>query len=179
MNRNDKPRLPFEIIAHNFVAEDDRDFWRTALDVLSEELILRRDEKPKSGDWILVVGVCSHWLRPHQTRWTARGGFAYPNGYQSFLPKLDWSSILLFRDRQWISAEKLPKKKQRLFRVAIPARTARHKQAVVHTRWSPGNETVLYGFRNLHGNWECVATSDEKVRGHIPSESRQTPSPEN
>jgi hypothetical protein len=27
------------------------------------------------------LGRCSHWLRPHQTRWTADGGFAWPTGY--------------------------------------------------------------------------------------------------
>lgn len=27
------------------------------------------------------VGGCSHWLRPHQTLWTAAGGFAWRVGF--------------------------------------------------------------------------------------------------
>jgi NAD(P)-dependent dehydrogenase (short-subunit alcohol dehydrogenase family) len=48
-----------------------------------------------------------------------------------------------------------------------PARSARHKHAVVHTRWIPGAETVFYGFRNLDGKWKCVAASDEDLRGQM------------
>jgi hypothetical protein len=37
-----------------------------------------RESKNKS--WGTVVGAGSHGLRPHQTRWTKAGGFAYPRG---------------------------------------------------------------------------------------------------
>jgi hypothetical protein len=172
MRPQEKPSVPFEVVACRLAVEDDRDFWRTALAVFADEFIQRRNEKSKSGDWVLVVGACSHWVRPHQTRWTAAGGFASPDGYQNFLPEFDWSLIFVFRERRWIPVEKLPKKLLKVFRVAIPTRTARHKQAAVHTRWLPGSESVLYGFRNVNGNWECVAASDEKVRGHIRPTSR-------
>jgi hypothetical protein len=166
--------VPFQVITSKLAPEDDRNYWEAALAVVSEEFIRRHDEQSKGGDWVLVVGACSHWVRPHRSRWAAAGGFAYPNGYQNFLPEFDWSQILVFRHRQWIPVEKLPKKKLNLFRVAIPTRTARHKQAVVHTRWYPGSETVLYGFRNLGGSWDCLAASDEKVRGSIRHNSRST-----
>jgi hypothetical protein len=171
MNTREKPGLPFESIAPHLGAEDDLGLWRAALTVLTDEFILRHNEHPQARDWVLNVGACSHWIRPHQTRWTAAGGFASPDGYQVFLPEFDWSLIFTYRNRQWVPVEKLPTRKPKLLHVAIPTRTDRHKQAAVHTRWYPGTETVLYGFRNRAGNWECVAASDEKQRGRILSRS--------
>jgi hypothetical protein len=171
MNGHEKPGLLFKAIALNLGTEDDRGLWQAALALLADEFILRHDEHPQSRGWEMRMGACSHWLRPHQTRWTAAGGFASPDGYHAFLPEFDWSLIFIFRNRRWISVEKLPTKKPRLLRVAIPTPTTRHQQAAVHTRWYPGNETVLYGYRNLDGNWECVAASDEKQRGRILSKS--------
>ena len=52
-------------------------------------------------------------------------------------------------------------------RVVIPSRTARHKQAAIYTRWHPGDETILYGFRMLDGKWQCVAASDEVARERV------------
>lgn len=148
---------PFELIASNLNKDDDPNFWQAALQVLSEEFRRCRDENPKKGDWFLLVGACSHWVRPHQTRWTAAGGFAYPEGYRNSLPELDWQAIFVFRDREWIAVKNLPKKHSRVFRAALPTRTNRHKQAAVHTRWYPGSETAFYGFRNTDGHWTCVA----------------------
>ena len=69
--------------------------------------------------------------------------------------------------REWSSVKKLSNKKTTVLRVAIPARTGRHKQAAVHMQWSPGGETILYGFRKVTEKSECVAASDEKLRGRI------------
>ncbi|MGC1583489.1 MAG: hypothetical protein WA766_18540 [Candidatus Acidiferrales bacterium] len=143
MDAHESPTCPFESVEPNLGADDDRDFWRTALAVLADEFTKRHDDKPTRGEWVLLVGACSHWETPHQARWIAGGGFAYPKGYQDGQPKLDWSSILVYRDRRWMAVEKLPKSKVHLCRAAIPARTARHKQAAVHTRWLPGTETLF------------------------------------
>lgn len=74
---------------------DDPNFWKTAVS------ILMTDAEYDIGDYLggqniyLEVGSCSHWLRPHQTRWKADGGFAWPSGYGSTsfslrgLPELD------------------------------------------------------------------------------------------
>jgi len=75
--------------------------------------------------------------------------------------------IPAFQNYAWISVKKLSGKRETIFCVAVPARSARHKQAEVHTRWIPGAETVFYGFRNLDGKWKCVAASDEDLRGQI------------
>jgi len=53
------------------------------------------------------------------------------------------------------------------FRVAIAARTTRHKHAAIHARWTPNGDTVLYGFHKISGKWKCVAGSDERLRGAI------------
>ena len=163
----EQPILPFEVVEAKLSADDDRGFWQAALSVLTEEFVQRHVEESTNRDWAMVLGVCSHWVRPHQTRWTVAGGFAYPDGYRESLPELDWSLILVFRDRQWIPVSKLPRKKLKTLRVALPSRTARHNQAAVHTRWSPGNETVLFGFRKTNEKWDCVAASDEKSSGRI------------
>jgi hypothetical protein len=157
----------FEAIEPKLVGDDDRALWRAALSVLADEVMQRRAEQSRPGAWAMVVGACSHWVRPHQSRWSAAGGFAYPQGYKDSVPELEWSLIFAFRNREWTAVEKLPGKKTKVFRVAIPARTARHRQAAVHTQWPPDGETVLYGFRKVAEKWKCVAASDEKSRGRI------------
>jgi hypothetical protein len=67
----------------------------------------------------MELGACSRWLRPHQTRWTAAGGFAFPLGHGdgegfapgvSGLPGLDWRVILQFNPAPmgWIIPADLP-----------------------------------------------------------------------
>ena len=156
----------FETLEPKLGADDDRALWRAVLFVLQDELA-QRVEESKVGTWAMVVGACSHWVRPHNSRWNAAGGFVSPDGYKDSVPELDWSVIFVFRNREWASVEKRPGKKIKVLRVAIPTRTARHKQAAIRTRWAPNGETVLYGFRKLAGKWQCVAASDEKSRGRI------------
>ena len=160
----------FETLEPKLVADDDHALWRAVLLVLTDELAQRRAEESQRGVWAMVVGACSHWVRPHNSRWNAAGGFVYPDGYKDSVPELDWSVIFVFQNREWVPVEKLPEK-IRVFRAAIPARTARHKQAAIHTRWAPNGETVLYGFRKIADKWECVAASDEKSRGHVTTGS--------
>lgn len=156
----------FETLQPKLGADDDPELWRTALSVLADEVEQRQGEKSRDGILAMVVGACSHWVRPHNSRWNAAGGFVYPAGYDS-VPELDWSAIFLLRNRKWDSVKKLPGKRIKVFRVAIPARTGRHKQAAIHARWTPKGETVLYGFRKMSEKWKCVAASDEQSRGHI------------
>jgi hypothetical protein len=163
--------IVFEALEPKLAAEDDHALWQVALAVLTDEFEQRRVEASHRGVWAMVVGACSHWVRPHNSRWNAAGGFAYPNGYKDSAPELDWSLTFVFRNRVWESVKKLPGKNIKVFQVAIPARTARHKQASIHTRWTPNGETVLYGFRKIAEKWECVAASDEKSRGRISPNS--------
>ena len=157
----------FETVRGRLTTEDDLKLWETALTVLVDEFLQRYEREAKNRTWVFLVGACSHWVRPNQDRWTAAGGFASPEGYQDSLPKLDWSVMLGYSNQRWTPLRKLPGKNKVVFRVALPARTARHKQAAVHTKWSTVQEQVLYGFRNIEGTWKCVAASDEREQGSI------------
>jgi hypothetical protein len=155
--------------------EDDIDLWVNVLETLLPEIELLKPENYKKPALYLQVGACSHWYRPHQTRWTADGGFAYPSGYGgghsvgwSGLPEHEW--FILFhwdeeKNRWKLIKPKFVDKRKLVCRVSIPTRTARHNQAAVHVFWSPGSPkepdkklTLLYGFRKKDGKWQCVAS---------------------
>lgn len=159
--------FPFAVLEAVLSPDDDPFLWRAALSTVTDDFLRRYNRGPKNKCWSMVVGACSHWLRPHQTRWTKAGGFAYPGGYRSFKPEFDWSVNLLLRDKRWVPVVRIPKRKPMFLRVVIPSRTARHKQAAIYTRWHPGDETILYGFRMLDGKWQCVAASDEVARERV------------
>jgi|SRR5271155_4071296 len=161
--------IPFEALESKLRADDDRALWQAALLVLGDEFTQRCADESNGGAWAMVVGECSHWLRPHNSRWNAAGGFICPDGYQDYLPELDWSLIFLFRNREWTPVAKLPGKKVKIFRVAIPARTARHQQAAIHARWTPGGETVLYGFRKVAKRWGASLPRTKSREAVLPS----------
>jgi hypothetical protein len=168
--------LPTSIENH-LAPEDDPALWEQVLKVVAEDASLL--EAVKNGAPLYAdMGSCSHWLRPHQTRWTAAGGFAAPIGYGdgagfapgvAGLPRFDWRVRLQFDATSvaWINPKELPTKRFNCVRVAIPSRTTRHRQAAVHTLWSPrtldarNERTIYYGFRNLNGVWELVAHSKQ------------------
>jgi hypothetical protein len=139
---------------------DDPDLWRVALRYILAEV------EPRPG--ILVeVGRCSHWLRPHQARWNADGGFAWPAGYgsgvgghsRSALPQLDWSVVLGWNGSEWEVVER--QSARTALRLAIPSRTRRHRQAAGHALWHTGREkeVVFYGFRKRADGWACTAST--------------------
>ncbi len=151
-------------------AEDDPHLWRSVLAVLLDEFSYRHPKIEKGTECFLQIGACSHWFRPHQSRWTAAGGFAWPIGYlggdgflHHGLPELDWSVTFQMVKGSWRPVGKFSGKRKLLVRVAIPARTTRHKQAAIHTLWQPANKMIFYGFRNLENGWQCVANSEELV----------------
>jgi hypothetical protein len=163
-----------ELILSRTNSHDDADFWRTALATLLHDAQADIAEAPSKADVYAQIGACSHWLRPHQTRWTADGGFAYPTGYGASgysrigLPQFDWSVLLRWnRGRQsWEAQRKYLGKRRFVFRAALPTRTVRHAQAAIHTVWLPTNLTRtepkvwrLYGFRKINGVWQCVANT--------------------
>jgi hypothetical protein len=119
--------------------EDDPQSWRVALDTILADL-------EKEPGMMVEVGRCSHWLRPHGSRWSADGGFALPTGYGSgsggyslsALPQFDWSAILRWNGVAWEVVA--PESVRYAVRVTIPSRTTRHNQAAVHTIWMTGKE---------------------------------------
>jgi hypothetical protein len=163
-----------KLVGEQLSEEDDPALWEQVLKTVAEDASVLQVADHRSHLYA-EVGVCSHWLRPHQTRWTAAGGFAWPVGYggtrfsRSGLPGFDWSVKLQFNQDLlgWIVPSEVPTKRFSFVRIAIPARTMRHRQAALHTLWSPKTldarrkRTVFYGFRNLSGVWELVARSKE------------------
>src|SRR5271170_2612212 len=164
-----------KLIEQQLSEEDDPALWEQVLKAVAEDASVLQISGHRAHLYA-EVGVCSHWLRPHQTRWTAAGGFAWPVGYggtrfsRTGLPLLDWSVKLQFNPAPigWVIPEKLPTKRSISIRVAVPSRTTRHRQAAVHTLWPPrtldGKRelTVCYGLRNLNGVWELKACSRDR-----------------
>lgn len=165
-------KVILENVRGRLTVEDDLGLWENALTVLGEEFLLRYDREGKNRGWVFLVGACSLWVRPHNSRWNAAGGFVFPEGYQNSLPQLEWSVILSYGNRCWTPVQKLPGKNNVVFRVVLPMRSARHKQAAVHTKWSTNQNPILYGFRNIEGTWKCVAASDEGTQGSIREMTR-------
>ncbi len=154
--------------------EDDPMLWRFLMECLTGDLRLQLQGFKYKHPLYLKIGCCSHWLRPHQTRWTADGGFAWPSGYggnegnsRMGLPELDWSVLYRWVDTAWVPAKKFQGKKRSVLRVAVPARSLRHQQAAVHSLWDMGFPASLdqklvrfYGLRKKEGVWNITATKD-------------------
>jgi hypothetical protein len=73
------PPLPAAVSDH-LGAEDDRELWEEVLRAVAKDastLLVKGSRSPLYA----TIGACSHWVRPHQSRWTAAGGFALPVGY--------------------------------------------------------------------------------------------------
>lgn len=142
-------------------AEDDPELWRVVIDTILADLQV-------ASGMTVEFGRCSHWFRPHQTRWTADGGFALPVGYGGTwhgLPQFDWSVVLEWTTEGWVSA--LVKSDKPSLRIAIPSRTARHLQAAVHTQWKTERKErrIFYGFRKKAGGRRLTAVSDRRDAG--------------
>jgi hypothetical protein len=183
-------------ISPHLTAEDDADFWISTVDVLLSEARMLILEKPMKQEIFLQVGACSHWRRPNQDRWTAQGGFAWPDGYvQKYRdhrknswgpigggnPELDWFVLVRWnRDNSiWeMTDPKFHGKRKFILRAALPTRTGRHQQAAIHTVWvngtpeDPDNKVVrFYGFRKRGRKWECVTS--QLVRQSQPGTRRK------
>jgi hypothetical protein len=155
-------------IIEHLTNDDDPDLWDVAINTILTDATAQFCPDTQE-DIYAQVGCCRHWIRPHQMRWTADGGFAWPAGYDktttgysfSALPDLDWSVFFKWTGSDW----ELGRTGGRciLLRVAIPGRTARHLQAAVHTIWTPrspsSKEKVvqLYGFRKQDDFWQLRA----------------------
>lgn len=150
--------------------EDDPELWKTVFSVLLKEFCFRHPKIEEGTEAFLHIGACSHWFRPHQSRWTAAGGFAWPIGYggadgflRKGLPEFDWSVTFQLAKGNWLPVARFAGKRKLVIRVAVPSRTTRHKQAAIHTLWQPENKVIFYGFRSLSDGWKCVANSEELV----------------
>jgi hypothetical protein len=177
------PDLP-ALIKERLDADDDPGLWVAMLRAAAEDASVLRT---RGGSRLYAIaGRCSHWARPHQSRWTAAGGFSVPlgygdgEGYIGGLPNLDWNVTVEFDPNQpgWVCPLQSPTKRFSSVRLAVPSRTARHLQAAVHAVWSPATldtkhkRTVFYGFRKSESGWKLMA---RRECGEGPN--RRTPQP--
>jgi len=154
--------------------EDDPELWQAVLSCVYPDADALAAEVGGHYQVVTEVGRCSHWLRPHQTRWKADGGFAWPTGYGGRrysrwgLPQFDWSCAAVWDQmrRAWVQDPEPPRESSRvlLFRVSVPSRTTRHQQAAIHTVWLPGppqhprqSLVQFYGLRRTPDGWKQTA----------------------
>jgi hypothetical protein len=174
-------RLIRDALVPKLCGDDDLALWEFALTTILGRT--RADASLYAGkEAILVeVGRCSHWIRP---KWKMESGMTWPFGYDptvfptgpgvcSFrsLPAFDWSMKwrLDIESRQLESVQGQPTRRPLCHRIWVPARTARHPQATVHTIWTPGSpddstrkRTMLYGFERTTRGWRCFATWESR-----------------
>src|SRR5687768_2616864 len=134
------------LLRTGFDAGDDPALWEKAWSSIVGPIEDAASSLDRRVELYLRIGRASHWLRPHQTRLTAAGGFAWPSGYlggrysRRGLPEFDWYARLRWTGPEggWVASRHFRGKRRLVCRVAIPSRTSRHAQAVVHVRWEPG-----------------------------------------
>lgn len=153
---------------------DDLDFWKVSVSVLMRDACCVIGQHSSGRDFYIEIGVCSHWLRPHQTRWTDNGGFAWPSGYNAVghsrtgLPAFDWSGYLQWypKAKIWrmVRRDLVPPKRKFVLRATLPARTVKHNQGVVNAVWIFGTPQArrkkpmtFYGFRKMGEEWMLFA----------------------
>jgi len=160
------------VIAPLLGEEDDPTLWPVVLDIIyaDAQALARLVAGPHRV--LTQIGRCSHWLAPNKARWTADGSFAWPSGYHGTgfrvtgLPEFDWFGQWAWfpRSQSWVVTDDRPTSQDLVFRVAVPSRTFRHRQAAVHTVWRPGAPPLprvevmqFYGFRRRTAQWSCTA----------------------
>jgi hypothetical protein len=151
--------------------EDDPIFWAFAVYTLLGDTFRFMTSEPQKHNIFVQLGACSHWQRPHQTRLTKAGGFAYPAGYDNSglclegLPEYDWEIRLRWNYAigEWEMTDKFFGKKKLIRRFSLPSRTLRHDQAAIHSVWTPGSprnpsekRIEYFGFRKMKGEWKCL-----------------------
>ncbi len=156
------------LIAEHLTGDDDLDLWDTATGALLAEAEASAASTPQ--EVYAQIGCCHHWISPHGIWWGADGGFAWPFGYNKTttgwsyraLPDLTWSEHLRWAGGAWEPGR--TGKRCLVFRIAIPARTARHPQAAIHTIWTPRSPMTsekvvqLFGFRKRDRGWSQTAS---------------------
>jgi hypothetical protein len=165
------PSFAPDILPHPGL-EDDQSFWEVAINSIFRDADFLCCRTYSRNIIVARIGACSHWLRPHQTRWTADGGFAWPSGYGGAgFSRLGFLEFNWFITRKWncLTSSWEPETGNLrtgflVFRVTLPTRTTRHLQAAIHTLWTPGPPVTpqrkmlqLYGFRKKEGAWLCTA----------------------
>jgi hypothetical protein len=171
-----RPWIAFAgLIGEHLTADDDPCLLQVAVDgIISHVELLLYPYRGRERVFV-QIGSCPRWLSPHNGGDWFREDvkFAWPSGYGRNgtmifgLPEFDWSLIWEWIGQAnygWLPVERAQGRRPLVLRVALPARTARHVRAVVHTVWVPGSpanpkEKLAqgYAFKKLTKRWRCVA----------------------
>jgi hypothetical protein len=164
-------RRVIDELSSNLLADDDPALWLTVLQVVNRDISRRFSEAAESArDLLLLVGACSKWLRPHQTRFRVNDEeFAWPSGYggaglsRTGLPEFDWCCCFQ-RDNADFTRIDVPHaigKRQFFVRVAIPTKTVHRRKASVNVLWTPGTPADsrqvlvrLLAFKKIDVQWK-------------------------
>ena len=139
-------RVVDELSAH-FGADDDLALWLAVLLFVNGDISRRLSESESTRDLLLLVGSCSKWLRPHQTRFRIQDEhYAWPSGYSGVgfsrtgLPEFDWCCCFRRDDSDYMRIDVPHKvaKRQHLVRVVIPTQTRKRTRASINVFWTPG-----------------------------------------
>ena len=134
-------------IAPHMCESDDANLWLCVLNIACKDMSSQVEKSQTKRDVFLVVGPCSSWLRPHQTRWhVGNEEFAWPSGYggsrhsRTGLPELDWCCCFQYSGNNkytFVPAPRQFKKRQIVLRVAIPTQTTARSKASINMLWTP------------------------------------------
>jgi hypothetical protein len=173
----DMPAFLDAVLPGFLEADDDPGFWDLAIRTILGEVDARLEDK-NAGIRVVELGFhkVRQWRRPHRTRWTGGGGFAWPESYTAHADdcseKALWFRRDLKKDAEWNPVE-IRKRSAHPVRgfVSLPAYTRRHAQGAVILVWRPASPWVaeghrgvvrqMYGFRKpMRGAWRLVATQE-------------------
>lgn len=161
--------------------DDDPALWRSVLRFARDDISSQYADSCSTRDLFLVIGTCSSWHRPHQTRWKIKHReFAWPSGYGGLghsltgLPALDWCFCIQRKESGEFALVKVPsrfKSRQFVVRIAIPTQTVNRRKASVHLLWTPGTPTSIreplvrcLAFARSDDRWRLAGSSSEN--GH-------------
>jgi hypothetical protein len=157
------------VIETHLTADDDPGLW----DVVTNTILARAAASGRRArkEVYVQIGCCRHWISPHHPiQWVVSDSrFAWPFGYDRTTsgfsyrasPELTWSETLKWTGGSWESSDLSAR--SLVLRTAIPARTARHIRASIHTIWTPHSPTSkekvvqVYAFRKGKKGWTETA----------------------
>ena len=160
-------------IKQHLCESDDANLWLSVLRIACKEISSEYEKSQTNRDIFLIIGPCSSWLRPHQTRWrVGKEEFAWPSGYGSShhsrtgLPEFDWCCCFQYSgndDYAYVCAPRQFKKRQILLRVAIPTQTIDRRKASINMFWPQGLPSDLsdslvriLAMHRVDGDWSLL-----------------------
>ncbi len=197
-NRATPANVIFDGISSYLSETDDPDLWQAVLRIGCDDISTQVSGTQSTRDVFMVIGPCSSWLRPHQMRWrVGKNEFAWPSGYggsgnsRTGLPELDWCCAFKYSgpdDYTMIDIPRRFKKRQIVFRIAIPTQTIDRRKVSINMFWTPGTPRdynksairLLALLRGDTGGWKLVGSQThpgELWRGELvpPQKFRMHP----